>query len=896
MSPVLRLQSAFMILLLSPGALALSGTALLVSRGAEHGINNLYKLDVGTGESTVLIDTLDVSGACFSPDGSRIAIWRGQQIEVMNSDGSDVQVLYQTEAQFVGRHSVSWATDGKIYFDEKSPNIHRVDVETGASEIVYTHPGGDNVTWLQTSRDGRTAAATIPIPGGNEIWVFDLEAHTGRFLVAACQATLSPDGQLVSYSNQAHSKIIVVDAYDGTLVTELPLPGGVLSGQHFSRHSNDYIISQIDAENAYLTDIRSGTFQSVGQALPFGDFIPQLEPDPTLALEPTTLRFHANQGQVTPAPQQVSILNVGNGSLGVLAVETGAPWLAVAIEEEGAGPRINNQVDLSERTVGLHQAEVSVSCTGCVNSPQTYQVELEVRNVPVLDRISVEPLVLSTTPGTSVPVVARLFDQHGDPIAAPLEWIQPASGGVLVVDTVTPDSVHLATLTSDGTEGYVHLVVRSGDLFGTGAVEFTTAIPRYRINCGLTEHDPVGWQADNLFATGGTQLPVSQDIDLAGVLNVGPTSLYQSVRQTNANPHNYTLPLDPGTYLLRLHFAGEYRYQSLDYLVNGVPALLDFDPMTAAGERYRAVVVDLEVAIEAPAQEMELVATSTGLISEAAIEILDRAVPNLPPLVELDPEREVLQNQALVIEPTLVWDDGPVAALGYSWSRQSGPAEVQFAQPDGARIVAHFPVAGEYVVRLTTDDGDLQTHADTTVTVTPTEEMFITIFEPAGGERWEIGSVHSIRWYANALEDVAIAYSIDDGATWISITTSVDVNRPEWESYPWTVPDAPSEQCRIRMAGYFGEAPTASEVFAIFDPSQVDAGADSGHPADATVLPDTTSGTDAGAGDAGDLQDRPSAADGGTEPPPPVCGCRSTPSNAFLFALLGLIAARRRRN
>ena len=91
----------------------------------------------------------------------------------------------------------------------------------------------------------------------------------------------------------------------------------------------------------------------------------------------------------------------------------------------------------------------------------------------------------------------------------------------------------------------------------------------------------------------------------------------------------------------------------------------------------------------------------------------------------------------------------------------------------------------------------------------------ITILSPAGGESWIVGATVSIRWDAVGLDDVAIRYSTDGGASFSRIEDSVDRSDPRWGNLPWEVPDAPSSSCVILISGYQNEAPTRSATFEI---------------------------------------------------------------------------------
>ncbi len=72
----------------------------------------------------------------------------------------------------------------------------------------------------------------------------------------------------------------------------------------------------------------------------------------------------------------------------------------------------------------------------------------------------------------------------------------------------------------------------------------------------------------------------------------------------------------------------------------------------------------------------------------------------------------------------------------------------------------------------------------------------INITAPNGGESWEAGTSQDIKWTGTGtLEAVEIDYSVDNGATWKQITSYTGNDG----TFSWTVPEAPSTHCRVRV-------------------------------------------------------------------------------------------------
>ncbi len=73
---------------------------------------------------------------------------------------------------------------------------------------------------------------------------------------------------------------------------------------------------------------------------------------------------------------------------------------------------------------------------------------------------------------------------------------------------------------------------------------------------------------------------------------------------------------------------------------------------------------------------------------------------------------------------------------------------------------------------------------------------FITVTSPNGGEDWQVGSSHDITWNsAGTSGTVHIEYSTDNGSNWTEIIAST----PDDGTYPWAIPDTPSDNCLVRI-------------------------------------------------------------------------------------------------
>ena len=99
----------------------------------------------------------------------------------------------------------------------------------------------------------------------------------------------------------------------------------------------------------------------------------------------------------------------------------------------------------------------------------------------------------------------------------------------------------------------------------------------------------------------------------------------------------------------------------------------------------------------------------------------------------------------------------------------------------------------------------------------------IDLVSPCGGEKWAVGSRHNVIWKSAPRPDrgaVRIEYTVDGGKSWIEIAASA----PEAEQFLWEIPDAVSNECKVRV---FGKSPPANgespAVFSIVPSREVSA-------------------------------------------------------------------------
>jgi len=87
----------------------------------------------------------------------------------------------------------------------------------------------------------------------------------------------------------------------------------------------------------------------------------------------------------------------------------------------------------------------------------------------------------------------------------------------------------------------------------------------------------------------------------------------------------------------------------------------------------------------------------------------------------------------------------------------------------------------------------------------------VNITSPVGGESWCIDSSHDILWSATddlGVTRIALYYSTDAGSNW----TPIDEDEPNDGAYTWTLPSAPSNECRVKVIAYDEASNTGEDV------------------------------------------------------------------------------------
>jgi len=345
-------------------------------------------------------------------------------------------------------------------------------------------------------------------------------------------------------ARQASSGCIVGQVrYAGTPVANAVVraQSGSYSAQATSRTDGMYRLTNLPPASYTVTATvfsQSQTFNNIpviaGADTPAVSFTVGSATGAALSVQPTSLAFDAVAGGSNPAAQQLSISNVGSGTLSWQATDN-AGWLTLDPASGAAPASVLVRVTVAGLASGTYQASITVTGqSGTQNSPQV---------IPVTLRVPTSPLQIGSFQVS--PAFAR---------AAQVVTVFFTVNKTLATDPVVTVNSHAATLKTktgnnysfqyvvrrDETEGYANIVISAEGNDGSKA----TLTDNARLFIDLTKpSSTIGvmprWQPSTQFP-----IPFTMWDSGSGVAHVlmyfdsyppGPTSGYTRWT-TGANP------------------------------------------------------------------------------------------------------------------------------------------------------------------------------------------------------------------------------------------------------------------------------------------------------------------------------------------------------------------------
>lgn len=108
-------------------------------------------------------------------------------------------------------------------------------------------------------------------------------------------------------------------------------------------------------------------------------------------------------------------------------------------------------------------------------------------------------------------------------------------------------------------------------------------------------------------------------------------------------------------------------------------------------------------------------------------------VTNAAPVVLAGPDSSTTVTTAISLVGSVVDDGLPSAATTAKWSKQSGPAAVQFGDDTSPTTTGQFGAAGNYVLRLSASDTVLGSFDEISITVTETQVASSVVYRVNAG-------------------------------------------------------------------------------------------------------------------------------------------------------------------
>ncbi|MCP4213504.1 MAG: hypothetical protein GY765_02555, partial [bacterium] len=166
-----------------------------------------------------------------------------------------------------------------------------------------------------------------------------------------------------------------------------------------------------------------------------------------------------------------------------------------------------------------------------------------------------------------------------------------------------------------------------------------------------------------------------------------------------------------------------------------------------------------------------------------------------------------------------------------TWSSEGavGPVKLEYTKngTDYIEITATTENDGDYLwtvpadsesssckLRISEVAGETTDESDSFFTIAPIILDTLGLTSPNGGETLQVGGSYLISWGSTGnISNVRLQYSIDNGGSWTDIIASV----ANGGTYNWTVPNAVSSQCLVRVSDAADDSPfdVSDSVFSI---------------------------------------------------------------------------------
>jgi hypothetical protein len=418
----LRMQTALLLALVAMSAQTLALKAYVTCNYTwprnGHPLGT-WLLNTETGDTTRIYRDLS-DPPHFSPDGREVAGLLDNELVIMNNDGTNVRTLVRSSDFAINAglyRSIAFGPNGIYWVQTNSGNTSKIlmfcDRRTGQRQqlcdlsshgdgmvqsFFVSNDGLRMVSWLHSETVTATFATLLGAPVVRSMGVWGhgpvLTADGGHVLISACSANYD-----LGAGNPAHRTWVVYDYASGSLAnfqdrfvspcsdytaingivpvrnndsligfsSEAVADQGPVTGYHIMNWRTHQLVCSIPA-----SQLPGGAGEVWLGVLPNPH-----DTTPAIGLDKSSLQFVTVSGN--PAAQNVTVTNLGSGTLGVVSAATSpaAAWLTVTRTGNGNSQSLQNSINVTGLADGVYQTTVTVSAANSSLAP-TYAVQLTV--------------------------------------------------------------------------------------------------------------------------------------------------------------------------------------------------------------------------------------------------------------------------------------------------------------------------------------------------------------------------------------------------------------------------------------------------------------------------------------------------------------------------------------
>ena len=181
------------------------------------------------------------------------------------------------------------------------------------------------------------------------------------------------------------------------------------------------------------------------------------------------------------------------------------------------------------------------------------------------------------------------------------------------------------------------------------------------------------------------------------------------------------------------------------------------------------------------------------------------------------------ESWAIGSNHNITWQSSNISSLIIDYTTNNGVDWIEIEDNAAAAtglfswLVPNTP-SSNCKIRVRDASDETPSDQSNAVFTIPSSGKTLSLTSPAGGEDWEVGSVHNITWTSTGVDNINIQYSTNGGISWELWIVSVPASNG---SYAWTIPNTQSSNCVVRISDVANFSIQAvSDLFEIFATSR----------------------------------------------------------------------------